>query len=97
MKHLCIGAWASSAPLQALVNFQQFKELAGAVYRSAESECYSTIERGFAAMEQYVLDGRSGEIDEIFNTCDPITTPSDVAFFFNLVSEFFSFIPQFNK
>lgn len=94
---MCIGAWASSAPIQALVNHQQYKELAGAVYRSAGAECYDTIERGFADIEQYFLDGRADEIDEIFNTCDPITTLADQALFFSLVSEFFSIIPQFNQ
>lgn len=96
--HLCTGAWASSAPLQSLVNHQQYKELAGAAYRSAGGqECYNTIERGFADIEQYFADGRTDEIDEIFHTCDPITTPADEAFFFSLISEFFSIIPQFNQ
>lgn len=95
--HLCTGAWASSAPLNALVNHQQYKELAGAVYRSTGGDCYNTIERAFAELEQYIRDDRADEIDEIFNTCDPITSLADKALFFGLISEFFSLIPQINQ
>lgn len=98
MQHLCTGAWASSAPLHARVNHQEYKELSGAAYRSAGGqECYNTIERGFAAMEQYFADGRAEEVDELFHTCDPITSAADEALFLSLVSEFFSIIPQFNQ
>ncbi|KAJ6628026.1 putative serine protease F56F10.1 [Pseudolycoriella hygida] len=95
--HLCTGAWASSAPIHARVNHQEYKEIAGAAYRSAGGqECYRTIEQGFVSMEYYLAAGRADEIDELFKTCDPIRSPADVALFFSLVSEIFSIIPQFN-
>lgn len=96
--HLCTGAWASSAPLHARVNHQEYKELSGAAYRSAGGqECYNSIEQGFTAIERYFAEGRASEIDEIFHTCDPIRSPADQALFFSLVSEIFSIIPQFNQ
>lgn len=48
-------------------------------------------------MEQFFADGRADEIDEMFYTCDPITSPADIALFFSLTSEIFSIIPQFNQ
>lgn len=95
---LCSGVWASGAPLIARVDHREYKELSGAAYRSAGGQdCYNTIETGFAQIEQYFADGRNSEIDEIFHTCDPITSPADVALFFSLISEIFSIIPQFNQ
>lgn len=95
---LCTGAWASSAPLHARVNHQEYKELSGAAYRSAGGQvCYNTIETGYAQIQQYFADGRADEIDEIFHTCDPIRSPADQALFFSLTSEIFSIIPQFNQ
>lgn len=94
---LTTGAWASSAPIHARVDHREYKELSGAAYRSVGQECYDTIERGFAQMERYFAEGRAGEVDDLFHTCDPITSPADIALFFSLVSEIFSIIPQFNQ
>ncbi len=96
--NLCTGAWASSAPLHARVNHQEYKELSGAAFRSAGGqECYNAIQNGYAQIEQYFADGRADIIDELFHTCDPITSPEDIALFFSLTSEIFSIIPQFNQ
>ncbi|KAG4068454.1 hypothetical protein HA402_004794 [Bradysia odoriphaga] len=94
--HLSTGAWASSAPLLARVNHFEYKELSGAAFRSAGQDCYDTIEQGFAQIERFFADGRHADVDELFNTCDPITSPADVAIFFSEISEIFSIIPQFD-
>jgi len=95
--HLVTGAWASSAPLQSVLNHVAFKEIAGAAYRQAGgNECYDTLESGFRTMEQYIADGRNSEIEEIFRTCEPIVTDADEAVFFSFVAELFSLVPQWN-
>lgn len=96
--HLVTGVWASSAPLQSLVNHVQYKEIAGAVYRAAGGDaCYNTLESGFAAIEQYISDGRQTEIQEIFSLCDPIVSAADQWIFFAAISEVYAIIPQFNQ
>lgn len=91
------GAWASSAPLVARVNHLEFKELSGAAFRSAGQNCYDTIEQGFAQIEYFFANGRHAEVEELFNTCDPIASAADEALFFSEISEIFSIIPQFNQ
>lgn len=92
----CSGA--SSAPLQGLVNFHQFKELAGAAYNTVGGqECYKTIEEGFSSLEEYLANGRNDLVEKVFTTCDPITTAADINVFKVLISELFTLIPQLNQ
>lgn len=96
--HLVVGAWASSAPMFAVYNQFEFKELSGAVYRHVGgNECYENIERGFAEMEQMVADGRNAEISELFHLCNVFDDELDTQVFFSLMSEVFSLLAQFDQ
>jgi len=96
--HLAVGAWASSAPMLAVYNQFQFKELTGAVYRHiGGNACYQNIENGFAEMEQMVADGRNAEISAMFHLCNIFDDPFDVQLFFSLMSEVFSLLAQFDQ
>lgn len=96
--HLVAGAWASSAPVLAVYDQFQYKELSGAVYRHVGgNECYENIERGFAQMEQMVADGRNAEISEMFHLCNVFDDQLDIQLFFSLMSEVFSLLAQFDQ
>lgn len=96
--HLVLAAWASSAPLLSVVNNVEFKELAGAVYRSVGgNECYDKLEEGYKQMEQLVAEEKLDVLSRIFNLCDPLETPNDVGIFFAAISDFYSLFSQFSK
>lgn len=96
--HLVAGAWASSAPVLAVYDQFQFKELSGAVYRHVGgNECYENIEAGFAQMEQMVAAGQNAQISEMFHLCNVFDDPQDVQIFFSLMSEVFSLLAQFDQ
>lgn len=93
--HLALAAWASSAPLLSVIDHFQFKEFAGESFRSVGGpECYDAIESGFAEMEYMAANGQLERLGEIFNLCDPIENPNDIATFFAVVAEFYSILPQ---
>jgi len=96
--HLVVGAWASSAPVLAVYDHFQYKELSGAVYRHVGgNECYENIERGFAEMEEMVFAGRHSDISELFHLCNVFDDEFDVQLFFSLISEVFSLLAQFDQ
>jgi hypothetical protein len=96
--HLVAGAWASSAPVFAVYDHFQFKELAGAVYRHVGgNECYENIERGFAEMERMVYNNEAEELADMFHLCNEIEDVLDIQIFFSIMSEVFSLLAQFDQ
>lgn len=73
--HLVAGAWASSAPLHAKVNFVEYKEVMG---RSIEllggKECLERFRSAYSEMETMV---RRGDVERL-NTELDLCTPLDV-------------------
>lgn len=96
--HLVAGAWASSAPVFAVYDQFQYKELSGAVYRHVGGNvCYEHIERGFAQVEQMVANGQNAQVSELFHLCNVFDDELDVQFFFSAISEAFSLLAQFDQ
>lgn len=95
--HLVAGAWASSAPVFAVYDHFQYKELSGAVYRHVGgNECYENIERGFAQMERMATEDPEGLAD-MFRLCNEIEDDLDIQIFFSAMSEVFSLLAQFDQ
>lgn len=96
--HLVAAAWASSAPVLAVYDQFQYKELSGAVYRHVGgNDCYERIERGFAQVEEMVAAGNNAEVSELFHLCNVFDDELDSQVFFSLISEAFSLIAQFDE
>lgn len=95
--HLVAGAWASSAPVFAVYDHFQYKELSGAVYRHVGgNECYENIERGFAQMERMATEDPE-ELADMFRLCNEIEDDLDIQIFFSAMSEVFSLLAQFDQ
>lgn len=93
--HLANGAWASGAPVLSVINFEEYKEVAGAVYRRAGgNECYDRLDRGFAEMEAMAANGQLAELGEMFHLCFPLEGENDISTFFYAISEFYSILVQ---
>ncbi|KAI1297167.1 putative serine protease K12H4.7 [Halotydeus destructor] len=95
--HLVHAAVASSAPVNAVVNFKQYL---GVVRDSLGSECDSNIEQAteqVAMLLQHPLSWRN--LNSMFTLCDPLdgTNVNDVANFVQSLSGNFEGVVQYNR
>lgn len=80
---LANGAWASSAPLLAKLDFSEYKEVVGkAVREVAGQPCYDRIERAFTQIKTALDQSDFASLDEAFNnTCSPLSQASELDIF----------------
>ncbi|XP_058055617.1 putative serine protease K12H4.7 [Anopheles bellator] len=79
------GAWGSTPPVIARVNFPEYGEdLGNTIRRLADDECFGTIWRGFRTAENLIDAGLYGRVSEMFRTCEPLAAddPLTVETFF---------------
>lgn len=93
--HLTAGVWASSAPLLAQQNHQQYlANVADLLRKTAGDECYNLIDAGFAELSAIAVEGRLAELSERLNVCETgrLQTNNDVSALFVLLADIFSSI-----
>lgn len=94
--HLSKGAWASSAPLLAQVDFAGYMETVSDVLKEVGgSECSGRTERAFAELERLVAVNETNTIAEVLHMCDPldVTNQLDVwSFFHDLAGAFMAIV-----
>lgn len=91
--HLVKGAWASSAPLQAKLNYFEYTETVGKSLRKiGGDECYDTIEDIFESIEDLLDSEDSDTMLDLFKICDEfdIKNTLDVWNFISSVKNIFS-------
>lgn len=91
--HLVKGAWASSAPLQAKVNYFEYTEVvAKSLRKIGGDECYENIEGIFEAIEDLIDSEDFDSMKSLFKICDEfdITNILDVWNFISSVKNIFS-------
>ena len=98
--HLASGAWSSSAPLEAKLDFVEYKEIVSeAIEIVGGSNCSGRISRAFEELERIVESGNISRIEETFNFCHPLnlTNQLDVWSFFSDVAGPFSGVVQYHR
>lgn len=98
--HLADGAWSSSAPLLAKVDFVEYKEVVSEAFEViGGTECARRIRSAFQIMEQLVADGEVARIEQAFHFCYPLnlTSQIDVWSFFSDMAGPFSGIVQYHR
>lgn len=97
--HLAVGAWASSAPVLAKVDFVEYKEIVGASIRSVGGQaCYDRLEQAFAQAEQLIADNQTEEFRQLFGFCEDFGShPLDVSAAFSTLSDVLAGIVQYHK
>lgn len=69
--HLVNGAWASSAPLRAKLDFYEYKEAVGVSFRKVGGEeCYYKLEDIFQRLDDLVANDEIEYLRELFGLCD---------------------------
>lgn len=94
---LIVGAWSSSAPLLAKVDFVEYKEVTGQSIRQVGGEaCYNRIQNGIAELENMMSNGRSGEVKAMLKLCSNFNQRKqlDVWTLFSEISDIFAGIVQ---
>jgi Serine carboxypeptidase S28 len=98
--HLANGAWSSSAPLEAKVDFVEYKEVVTeAIQALGGQNCSRRIESAIQELEKLYEDGNSGRIEELFRLCYQFKPADklDVWSFFSTVSGPFSGLVQYHR
>jgi len=93
--HLIAGAIATSAPVQAQLNFPEYFEV---VQASLGPDCAKRVKRVTQLVTQ-MLQNATGRatLQTLFSTCDPIVTDDDVSTFMSSLSDGICEIVQYNN
>lgn len=95
--HLAKGAWASSGPLHAKLNYFEYTEtVAKSIRKIGGDECYYNIENIFEAIDDLLENDDDGTLKSLFKICDSFDTNNslDVWNFISSVKNLFSGIVQ---
>lgn len=87
-----VGAWVSSAALEAVAEEPRKREEAGRNIRSAGSEaCYQKIQKGFEEVEQLISRGETAKIEKVWKLCWGLNTTNvgDVGLFMHTLYTFY--------
>lgn len=98
--HLANGAWSSSAPLKAKVDFVEYKEVVSeALEIVGGANCTRRIRNAFEELEAIFAAGNATQIEELFSFCHPfdLTNDLDVWSFFSDVAGPWSGIVQYHR
>lgn len=94
------GAWASSAPLNAQLDFPEYKEVVSwAINKVGGAACSDRIKEAFAQMEQDIESENVAGIKEKFNLCEDINvnTILDIWNFFGIITDEFAGLVQYHS
>lgn len=98
LKHpeLASGAIASSAPVQAVLDFDEYMEV---VDESIGQQCSHQVSLATKQLEELVHLGRWDEIRSLFHLCPAFnaTTKNDLAMFYSMLPEPFALAVQYNN
>uniref|UniRef100_A0A182NQQ2 Serine protease K12H4.7 n=1 Tax=Anopheles dirus TaxID=7168 RepID=A0A182NQQ2_9DIPT len=98
--HLINGAWASSAPVFAKVEFTEYKEIVSESIRLVGGQsCAARIERGIKQTEELLDNGDYARVADAFQLCSDVdlAKPLDRMNFFSSVSDEFAGVVQYHS
>ncbi|XP_001868268.2 thymus-specific serine protease [Culex quinquefasciatus] len=97
--HLINGAWASSAPLLAKLDFTEYKEVVSESIRLVGGDaCADRIQRAYAQVEALLEQGAYDEVAQEFNLCasTDLTKTLDKQNFLSSISDYFAGVVQYH-
>lgn len=98
--HLVIGAVASSAPVQAKTDFQDYNNVAAASFASplvgGSVQCQNNIMKAFAHVDQLIADKDYKTLEHDFLSCNDISQPNDTWLFVENLGNVLDGIVQYN-
>lgn len=94
------GAWASSGPVLAKVDFFEYKEaMSDAYLKYGGKQCHAALEEAFQSMEATVASGNTRKLEVLFNLCSRIELDNqlDVWHFFSTLTNVLTTPVQYHK
>lgn len=93
------GAWASSAPLNAQLDFPEYKEVVSwAIEKVGQKACSDRIRAAFTQMETEIEAGNVAAIRTKFNLCEDLKTDQlEVWNFFATITDEFAGLVQYHR
>ncbi|XP_058831051.1 thymus-specific serine protease-like [Topomyia yanbarensis] len=98
--HLINGAWASSAPLLAKLDFVEYKEVVSESIRLVGGDdCANRIDRAYDQIEDLLNQGDFDKVREEFLLCDTIdfTNKLDTGSFLSSISNYLAGVVQYHQ
>lgn len=96
--HLAVGAWASSAPVNAKVDFVEYKELVGAAYFAIGGRnCHDGLQSVFSDAERMIANNQLEEFRVLFGICDGFGSEADISSAFITFSDLISIYVQTHR
>lgn len=95
-----VGSWASSAPLDAVVDFTDFMEVVGRAYRQLGGDyCYDLIDNATSYYEELFHTGQGAKAKKLLNLCDSFdeNNEKDQWQIFSSIANIFAGIAQYQK
>jgi thymus-specific serine protease len=96
--HLVSGSWASSAPVNAQVDYAEYKDvMTDAIKRVGGDNCFEVFKNAFKQMEEVVETQNASRINRAFKLCLPLDLSQDVAHFFFETSDIVAGLVQTHR
>ncbi|XP_034116282.2 thymus-specific serine protease-like [Drosophila albomicans] len=95
-----VGSWASSAPLEAKVNFRDFMKVVGEAYRQLGGDyCYDIIDNATSYYENLFYNGEGAQAKKELNLCSDFdeNDERDQWQYFSTVANIFANIAQYQR
>ncbi|ALC46987.1 CG18493, partial [Drosophila busckii] len=97
---IILGSWASSAPLDAKVDFKDYMRIVGKAYRQLGSEdCYNLIDNATAYYEDLFDEGKGKEAKKLLNLCSnfDVNNERDIWQIFSTIANIFAGFAQYQS
>lgn len=96
---LAVGGWASSAPILAISNFTEYKQIVGdSIGNIGGWDCYDRLESAFRQANKMIVENQLEEFRQMFGFCGDFGThPLDVATAFSSLSNIMANIVQYHR
>ncbi|XP_045193377.2 thymus-specific serine protease-like [Mercenaria mercenaria] len=95
------GAVASSAPVQAVTNFQGYNEVVAASFQSqlvgGSQECLDMIKKGFQIIDSMISAGQFDKLRSDFKSCNMLSMKPDQVLFVSNLAGYFMGVAQYNN
>uniref|UniRef100_A0A1L8EII6 Putative serine protease n=1 Tax=Haematobia irritans TaxID=7368 RepID=A0A1L8EII6_HAEIR len=98
--HLLNGGWASSAPLLAKLDFEEYMEVVGKSWHTlGGDQCYQRIENGIGQFEEMISSKRTAEVKAMLKLCNNFDMKNDLDIWtlFSTFAYIFAGIAQYQK
>lgn len=98
--HLVDGVWASSAPLNAKLDFFEYKEVVGTSFKSIGGDkCVQRLSNSFHSINELIANDQVKQLRTLFNLCDDFDGKDkyDLWHFHSFLSDILSGVVQRHK